>query len=88
MICPLSCSSLVATDSLGLLILVVSILGLHLLDERNVLLLGLVSVVVGVLDGLLPGTLLCLALYIREKSVGVPIDRGITAIVDRDETTI
>lgn len=53
---------LVATNSLGLLVLVVSVLSLHLLDEGDVLLLGLVGAAVGILDCLFPGGLLCLAL--------------------------
>lgn len=56
----------VATNSLGLLVLVVSVLGLHLLDEGDVLLLSLVGTAVGILDGLFPGGLLCLALLFYE----------------------
>lgn len=59
---PFLSSYLVGANSLGLLVLVISVLGLHLLDEGDVLLLGLVGVAAGVLDGLLPGALLCLAL--------------------------
>lgn len=60
---------LVATNSLGLLVLVVSVLSLHLLDEGNVLLLGFVGAAVRVLDGLFPGGLLCLALLYYEVKV-------------------
>lgn len=54
-------SSRLVADGLWLLVLVVSVLGLELLDERDVLLLGLLLGDV-LVDLLLPGVLLCLAL--------------------------
>ena len=54
-------SALCAADSLGLLVLVVAVLGLHLLDELDVLLLGLLGGEV-VVNNLLPCVLLRLAL--------------------------
>lgn len=55
--------NLVATNSLGYLLLIVTVFLFQLLDELDILLLGLGGIAIGVLDGLLPGGLLCLALY-------------------------
>ena len=55
-------SALCAADSLGFLVLIVAVLGLHLLDERDVLLLGLLGGDI-LVNNLLPCVLLRLALY-------------------------
>lgn len=55
-------------NGLGLLVLVVSVLGLELFDERDVLLLGLVRGD-ALVDLLLPCVLLCLALYAGGKKM-------------------
>lgn len=54
-----------STNSLGLLVRVVAVLGLQLLHESDVLLLGLLDIDT-LIDLLLPCVLLCLALFIYD----------------------
>lgn len=61
-------SSGLFADSLGDLVLVKAVLGLELLDESDVALLGLLGGD-ALVDNLLPGTLLGLALYSKESLV-------------------